>query len=283
MRRMKAHFSRRSGRREFGFAFLSAFGLVWLVLEPLGLFFPGQLEWRWKGYAALIGLSVCWAVYRARPRTVIVRRLPPTDLQVAIRVGDVLAQTGNVIVGANDTFDTQFDEGVISRQSLQGQLLERIFNGDRTELDRQIEETLAGVPAAVDDTKRFGKARRYEIGTVARVSHGDTRYFLTAFARMSSDSPPRVRSTVEWLQVSLARLWNVVDAAGQREPVHAPVIGSHLARLGVSRTLLIQMIVLSFIAAESRSASLTVWVSEKDAEVVDMAELDEWLRGLCAV
>lgn len=277
------HFSRPSGRRELALAFVSAFGLIWLALEPLGLFFPGQLQWRWSGYLPLVGLSLLWAAYRARPRTAIVRRLPPTDMELAIRVGDVLAQTGNVIVGANDTFDTQLDDDIISRRSVQGQLLERVFDGDRTELDRQINQALAGLTTTTDATKSFGKALRYEIGTVAQVSRGETRFFLTAFARMSSDRPPHVRSTVEWLQISLARLWRTVDEAGQREPVHVPVIGSHLARLGVSRTILIQMIVLSFIAAQSRSASLTVWVGETDLSEVDMTELAEWLRGLCAV
>jgi hypothetical protein len=100
---------------------------------------------------------------------------------------------------------------------------------------------------------------------------------------MSSDQPPRVQSTIELLQISLARLWPTVDAAGQREAVHVPVLGSNLARLKVSRTLLIHLIVLSFIASEARSSSLTVWVHEADSDVVDMAELDEWLAGLCAV
>jgi hypothetical protein len=280
---LRAHYGRRSGRREFFRTFIGAFGLLWLILEPLGLFFPEHLDWRWVGYGSLIGVSAVGALYRARPRDAITRRLPPTDVQIAIRVGDVLSQTGNVVVGSNDTFDTQLDDGVISAKSVQGQLLERIFAGDRAELDRRITESLANVTSEPDRAKAFGKTDRFEIGTVARVRNGGTRYFLTALARMSADQPPRVQSTIELLQISLARLWPAVDAAGQREAVHVPVLGSNLARLKVSRTLLIQLIVLSFIASEARSSSLTVWVYESDSDVVDMAELDEWLAGLCAV
>jgi hypothetical protein len=283
LRRLRSHFSRRSGQREFLRAFISAFGLLWLVIEPLGLFFPNQLHAGWRGYGVLAASSVAWGAYRSRPRNVISRRLPPTDVAISIRIGDLLAQTENVVVGSNDVFDTSLDHGIISPKSVQGQLLERVFDGDRAELDRQISDSLAGVQSEMDVPKTFGNTDRYDIGTVARVRNGGTRYFLTAFARMSSDLPPRVQSTIELLQISLARLWPAVDAAGQREAVHVPVLGSHLARLKVSHTLLIQLIVLSFIASETRSSSLTVWVHEADSAVVDMAELDEWLAGLCAV
>ena len=74
--------------------------------------------------------------------------------------------------------------------------------------------------------------------------------------------------------------------AGHGEPVHTPIIGSNLARLGLSKTLIIQMIVLSFIAATRKSSgpsALTVWIREEDRTAIDLAEVDEWLRGLCAV
>ena len=69
---------------------------------------------------------------RSRPREVVGRELPPTNVGVEIRVGNVLEQSGNVIVGVADTFDTQFENNnVISRHSVQGQLLADVFHGDR--------------------------------------------------------------------------------------------------------------------------------------------------------
>ena len=102
---------------------------------------------------------------------------------------------------------------------------------------------------------------------------------------MSPALPAHVSSSIEGLQVGLARAWESIAKAGNREAVHLPVMGSNMARLGVTRTLLIQMIVLSFIAAEKRghvASSVTIWVHESDANVVDLAALDEWLRALCA-
>jgi hypothetical protein len=285
MQRLRAHFARRSGKRRLGAAFLAVFGGLWLVIEPAGLFFPHAFKWGWRGYGALLLASAVAAVVRARPRDNVVRSIPPTDVTVAIRVGDVLEQAGNVIVGTNDTFDTQFDTEVISRASVQGQLLERVFGGDRGDLDRQIDASIGGVTGVEDAHKRFGKSMRYPIGTVAVVRCPAGRYFLPAFTRMSSALPAHVQATIEDLQIALGGAWKAINAAGQREPVHAPIVGSQLARLGVSRTLLAQMLILSFIAATRSGgpSSLTIWVAPQDRDVVDMVVLDEWLRGLCAV
>jgi len=284
MRRLRAHFSRRSGRRRLGAAFVSAFGVLWLIVEPASLFFPDTFRWGWPGYVALVLVSGLVALYRARPRDAVSRSLPPTDVTIAIRVGDVLDQVGNVVVGANDTFDTQFEDEVISKASVQGQLLERVFCGERAEFDRQIQTSIATVHGSQDHKKDFGKRVRYPIGTVAVVRSGDSRYFLPAFTRMSATLPAHVSSTIEDLEVALAGTWRAINIAGQREPVHAPILGSHLARLGVSRTLLTQMIALSFIAATRKGgpSSLTIWIAHQDRDIVDMVVLDDWLRGLCA-
>lgn len=283
LRHWSAHLRLRSGKRALIRGFLVGFGGLWLALEPLGYFFP-KLELGWQGYVALLVLAALGALWTARPRTVVERDLPPSDVHIEIRVGDLLEQTGNVVVGVTDTFDTELEGGVISPRSVQGQLLTRAFGGDRAELDAAISRAVAADKGVEDPTKQFGKRSRFPIGTVAVVERGEARYFLPVFTRMSSDLPPRVSSSVEDLYVALARTWNAVDDGGHREPVHSAVMGSNLARLGLTRTLLIQVLVLSFIASSRRGGPprLTVWVHDGDRDTVDLQMLDEWLRGLCA-
>lgn len=239
----------------------------------------------WGLLVALVVLSVIGALWRSRPRDRIEFRLPPSDVVIAIAIGDVLDQVGNVVIGSNDTFDTTLDEEIIHAQSVQGQLLQRVFNGNTKDLDEQIESSLVDRSPDPDPTKTFGKTDRYPIGTVAIVRKGGTRYFLPAVARMSTSTPPQTQATVEGVQMALTKAWEEVGRAGQREPVHAPIVGSNLARLGLSRTWLVQMMILSFVAVtkkDSGASSLTIWVAERDATVVDLAALDEWLGALCA-
>ena len=191
-----------------------------------------------------------------------------------------------MVIGTNDVFDTQLEDEVISPRSAQGQLLIDVFGGDRDELDRSIDASLVGQEGIEDFAKAFGKTTRYRIGTVAVIRHARARYFLPAVARMSTDRPPNVSSSIEDLQVALAKASDLVRDAGQREPVSLPIIGANFARIKLSKTLLIQSLILSFIAAERSgeiSPKLTIFVHEGDIEAVDMAVLDDWLRGVCAV
>lgn len=262
-----------------------AFGGFWLVLEPVSLIFPNLFDKNWVLFVVVIALSGVIALWMSRPRNRLTFELPPTDVSITIAVGDLLKQKGNVVVGSNDVFDTDLADDIISPKSVQGQLLQRIFDGDRAELDRQIAHSLAGVAFAPDAEKVFGKRNRFEIGTVAIARHGGTRFFLPAMATMSAHHPPNVTTTIVGVQTALTETWQAIGKGGQREPVHAPIIGSHLGRLGLSRTWLVQMMVLSFVAVakkEGGSADLTIWVAEQDASIVDLAALDDWLRALCA-
>lgn len=161
--------------------------------------------------------------------------------------------------------------------------MQKVFGGDRAQLDREVEASL-GSSGQQDSTKTFGKTVRYPVGTVAWVRRGSARYFLIAFTRMSSSLPANVESSITDLQIALAAAWAAVRTSGQQEPVHVPILGLRLARLDLSRTLLIQLIVLSFIAGTRQGGPprMTIWIRKEDAQMVDMPVLKEWLRGLCA-
>lgn len=72
---------------------------------------------------------------------------------------------------------------------------------------------------------------------------------------MSARHPPHTTATIVGVQTALTDAWQAIGKGGQREPVHAPIVGSHLARLGLSRTWLVQMMVLSFVAVATKKAA----------------------------
>jgi hypothetical protein len=285
LKRARAHWRRRSGRRHFATSFAIVFGGFWLFLEPVSLAFPNLIDKNWRLFIGVFLLSAVAAGWRSRPKNRLEFSLSPTDVSIAVEVGDVLDQQGNIVIGSNDVFDTDLADEIISAASVQGQLLQNVFGGDLIELDRQISRSLDGIQCVHDADKVFGKQERYAIGIVAMAKKGEARYFLPAIATMSAHRPPHTSATITGVQTALTEAWQAIGKGGQREAVHAPIVGSHLARLGLSRTWLVQMMVLSFVAVatkESGSAKLTIWVAEQDAHVVDFATLDDWLRALCA-
>jgi hypothetical protein len=261
------------------YRFLEVFGVFWLLLEPLALWQPDNLRFGFYGYFGLAVISFLVALILARPRTLVERKLPSSDTKITIGVGDLLEQQGNIVIGCPDTFDTEIGE-VISPTSIQGQFQARIFP-ERNNLDSAINNSLKNGRCEIDEEKPLGKKSRYPIGTVAEVEYNGNKYFLVAYTRMRNDM--RVESDICMLSTSLNKCWEAIRTRGQHKPVHIGIIGSGLARIGLSRALLLQFIVLSFVDAERKESltnHLTIHIHEKDAECIDFVDLEAWLKGL---
>jgi len=120
------------------------------------------------------------------PHDLLRREFPGLRVTVVVRCGDIFEQDdANLVVGFGDTFDTATqDDAVISRDSVQGQLLDRLYGGDRKRLDADLRRGLRGVTAIRVETaqdKPRGKRIRYPVGTVAPLALDGRRVF--AFTR----------------------------------------------------------------------------------------------------
>ncbi len=105
--------------------------------------------------------------------------------------GDLFDQEdANLVVGFSDTFDTSTDDVVISRESVQGQLVDRLFDGRHRLLDAALRRGLKDViPLATESVraKRRGRRTRYPIGTAVAVPVGKRRVFALAYSRLGND------------------------------------------------------------------------------------------------
>jgi len=263
----------------FARRFFGVFGICWLLLEPAALWRPDDLRWGFRGYLGLIVFSCVVAFIWAWPKYSVTRKLLASDTTIKISVGDLFDQTGNIIVGFSDAFDTDLG-GLILPSSVQGQFQTRIFP-QKERLDQAIAESLKDVSYTVDHGKESGKPNRYPIGTVATVEAKGSRYFLVAYTRMRNDG--RVESDICKLSNALNECWKMIRVRGQHEPVHMSIAGSSLARIGLSRALLLQFIVLSFLDAERKESltnQLCIWIHDKDVEHIDFVDLEGWLSGI---
>jgi DNA-binding SARP family transcriptional activator len=192
---------------------------------------------------------------RARRADEILRReFPGLRARLSVVRGDLFDQNdANLVVGFTDTFDTSTHRNeLISVNSVQGQMLHRVYGGDVAVLDRELRRGLrqvAPVGRELPRDKPKGKRVRYPVGTVVPLPHQGGWIFAVAYCRQGNDLMGR--SSPSELRLSLERLWHAVALRGQLRPVAIPIVGSGLARVReLSRPQLAAMIIETFTAAQ---------------------------------
>ncbi|MEZ7002360.1 macro domain-containing protein [Streptomyces sp. AD55] len=210
--------------------------------------------------------------------------VPGPDL-VVVR-GDLFDQhDANLVVGFTDTFDTATEQDlVISRESVQGQLVERLFGGDRRALDDRLHAGLKSVrPLRTErpQDKPRGRRVRYPLGTTVPLPVDGRRVFAVAYSRLGNDLV--ARSAPDELRAALDALWPAVARYGMFKPVALPLIGSGLARVvELDRTQLLLMLAESFAAhcrhEPATAPELRVVIRPADLERTDVSAVGAFLR-----
>jgi Domain of unknown function (DUF6430)/Bacterial transcriptional activator domain len=216
------------------------------------------------------------------------REFPDLRTSVVIIRGDLFDQRdANLVIGFSDTFDVDTKQDlVISRSSLQGQLVDRRFGGDCAALDRELRRGLQSVAPAGRETSRTkprGKRIRYPVGTVVAVPLDGRRVFATAYSRLGNDLVARAQPRD--LATALARVWQSVAMFGQLAPVAVPLMGSGLSRITeLSPEQLVCMIVQSFLRGcrEHRTVTpqLRIVLRPADIERIDMTGLARQITAI---
>ncbi|MDQ1036483.1 hypothetical protein QFZ75_002899 [Streptomyces sp. V3I8] len=231
------------------------------------------------------------AALRARHGAELLRHkvpLPGQRAEVVLVRGDLFEQTDcNLVVGFTDTFDTETDQDiVISRDSVQSQLVDRLFAGQRHVLDEKLKAGLRTVRAVGTESVRAkprGRRVRYPVGTTVVVPVGGRRVFAAAYSRIGNDLV--ARSGRDELRLSMDNLWASVALHGQFRPVAIPLVGAGLARVtDLDRSQLVDLIVDSFVEACRHHPALTpelrIVVRPEDLARTDLSPVEQRFHEL---
>lgn len=228
----------------------------------------------------LIGMSVIGALLCCWPRKVAQDYHAPAT-RISIVPGDILDETGHLVIATNDTFDTQTPH-IIASDSLQGQALQRLFGGDVGALDRQLAAALKGRPV-VCTLPKHGKQRQYGIGSIATLPHARRLVFFLAYCEM--DNQNVAHSTPDNVWKSLMALWSEVSKKANGGTLSMPVIGGRKARLSniLPAQDAIRLTLLSFMFASRTSKicdELRIVVRPEDYQKLDRPGLQSFLGSL---
>ena len=154
---------------------------------------------------------------------------------------------------------------LIASSSLQGQLATQYFNGQTTEIDRQIELSLAREQFIINE-HRPGKKKEYPIGTVARVSAHGKNFYLVAMSHMEEDK--NAQSNLKMIDEALEKLWVNLTSKAEVGDIVMPLMGTGRGRVPYPRKKMIERIAQSFADAASERAfsnKLIIVVRPEDA------------------
>jgi len=229
------------------------------------------------------------ALRAQHPSDVLRREFPGLHVTLTVRRGDLFEQEdANLAIGFGDTFDTATDDDiVISRESVQGQLLDRVYGGDRERLDAELRRALRRVKPVCQESvkdKPKGKRIRYPLGTVVAVPLNGRRMFGFAHCRMGLDLV--TRSSAEELRFSLERLWQSVKVHGMLKPLAIPLAGAGLARVpDLTREQLMIMIIDTFLRScvdERYTTELRIVIRPSDLERIRVSDVARFVETLDA-
>ncbi|MFI0409526.1 macro domain-containing protein [Actinomadura sp. 3N508] len=241
--------------------------------KPFGAYYLG---------AALLGCCTI-ATVRVWPRKSFSRYFPIPGTTITIVVGDLFDQDGHLIIGMNDTFDT--DTGsVIAPHSIQGQMLAREYGGDVTWLDEEVEKALRDVPPTHVESRTDrprGKLARYPVGTVAVIGERHRRFFCVAYS--TTDNGHVVHSSLDDLWRSLSEIWKAIRLYGERRTVSVSVLGTGLARISnLPPGDLIRLILISYMAASREAViadQLRLVIHPPLAANLNLQEIEDFLSA----
>ena len=257
-------------------------GVVASLAQLAQLAAPKLLE-RYGGWvivASAIG-SLAFGLWRAWPRPIECTYSQPAT-KISVVKGDLFEQgDAHIVVGVTTTFDTSVPN-VISKASVLGQYIDRVYGGDVERLDQDIAAALSN-DSPTSQVVKPGKTSAYALGSVATITQGNHKNYLLAYAEMSTAN--EARATIDGVWASLGSLWKEVSRTSNGGTVCVGLLGGAFAR--ISHVLPAQdslrLIVLSYIFA-SRIGRITdelrLVVKESDFQKLDRLELQAFLSSL---
>ena len=168
--------------------FVETLGLLWLLTEVSAFFIDWINNNRGKLFYGFLAFSLVLTIIRAFPRLSFSNKSRASNVEIEIKVGNLLSERSNIAFGCSDCFDSKPNE-VIGARSIMAQIVNKSFGGNSLLLDTQISEFLNvnSIIGVVDSKKTFGKNIRYKIGTVAVIPINDKKTFFTVFSTTNND------------------------------------------------------------------------------------------------
>lgn len=259
---------------------LAAIGALYLFMELMD-FLAIYTKDRYSKYAILpiFLIALLYVIASRRPVLKVTYKIPQKDYLFEVKIGDLFAEPGDVVISTNTAFDTDIASGLIAADSLTGQLALRVFRGTTADIDTQLEEALKGLQST-ERVDAPGKRKEYPIGTVAKVRTPGKNFYFVAMSRLNEHGT--AKATLRNIEDALSGLWKFISEQGELRTVVIPLMGTGRGRVELPRKKMVEKIAQSFADAAHEqifSNKLSIVIRPDDAEdfKINLFEIRDYL------
>lgn len=189
-------------------------------------------------------VALIWGIFFSNKKKI----LADDEVEIVVKYGDLFKvafpkkqkKEKIVVIAVNCCFDTVINKDLVKADSVHGQFLHKFIKNDtaRLQLDREIEASLQEFDIPYENIsrsdKRFGKLKRYPLGSVARISgENGVTFFLLALTKFDINCVAHCNKH-EYVECIL-KLFEYYDAHGQGNELYLYPMGTRMARTGLSK------------------------------------------------
>lgn len=228
-------------------------------------------------------VAVIWSIFFSNKKKV----FEEDEVEIIVKYGDLFKvafpqkqrKEKIVVVAVNSCFDTVISKDLVKLDTVHGQFLQKFIKNDsnRLQLDIEIEASLQEFDMPYEilsrSDKRYGKLKRYPLGTVARISgkNGIT-FFLLALTKFDKNCVAYCNKH-EYVDCML-KLFEYYDAHGQGNELYLYPMGTKMARTGLSKKeALDATVMLTKISKEYLKSKTTIIVDRRDKNEISIMDL----------
>lgn len=202
---------------------------------------------------------------------------------VTIKVGDIFHEQGLKAIAFNEYFDTQVDNKLISKNSLNGIFINKHLDISVKDLDKHIKSYAFDTDEILESnpSRTQGKAARFQIGTICIYKS----YLLTAFSKFDKDNKAML-TMPEYLEF-LINFWDKVNKIYAQQSVSTPIFGSGITRIKGHKTIsdedLLKIMLWTFRISEMRfkyPARLTIIIHEDKINQINLLDIKSARNGV---
>ncbi|EMK3333700.1 hypothetical protein V8050_003113 [Vibrio parahaemolyticus] len=202
--------------------------------------------------------------------------------KVSILTGNLFEQPGLKAIAFNEYFDTQVDDRIISKNSLNGIYINEHSNRSLSELDKIITDyNFEDGELIESDVVRSGKSRKYKLGTICYIDD----YLLVAFSKFDHQNRA-ILTMPEYLEF-LINFWDSVNRVYSQKSVSVPIFGSGITRIkehkNISDEELLKIMLWTFRISEMRfkhPARLSIIIHKDKIDSINLLDIKSIENGI---